>query len=712
MSYYCGVDIGGTFTDCVVMADDGKVTLAKAPSTPPDFSRGFMDAIATAAGDLELSPEDFLAQTQLLLHGTTVGTNALVQRRGAKTGLITTRGHGGALIMMRSYGRSAGLPIERLLHVSRHRKPDPIVPPGLIKEVSERMDWAGDVYLDLNEDEAREAIEQLREAGVEAIAVAFLWGFVNPAHELRVKELVEQLAPDVFVSCAHELIAKPGEYERTAAAAINAFIGPATADYVSEVDRATSDKGYDSPLLIMQAAGGVVPAEQAAGKPLFTIGSGPVGGVTGAAYLAGLSGHANVIAADMGGTSFDVGIIADGQPLTASETVINQYTFFMPRLDIESIGSGGGSIVWVDEQRGTLRVGPHSAGADPGPACYGRGGDEPTVTDCDLVLGRYNPDAFLGGGLRLDVGAARASLERVASALGMDAVEAADGALRIVESQMADLMRQMTVERGLDPRDFVIYCFGGAGAAHAVGFARELGCERIVVPLRDLASTWSALGVMTSDVIHVHEHAELVPAPFPPDKLNEIYGRLEAAAHAQLEAEGFGADAIELQRIAEMKFSLQIHQVEVPVPGGELDAAACEAQVERFIERYEQTYGEGSAFSGAGTQIGLFRVIARGRVRTPALPEVGPRRAEASGTREVYWREHGGFGDTDIYDGDVLGAGSQIAGPAIVELPDTTVVIPPGAEGSVDARGSIVVDVGHTTEDEARDSRLAAAARS
>ncbi len=694
MGYYCGVDIGGTFTDCVVMDDAGNITLAKASSTPGDFAKGFIDAVSEAAQRLGLPLADFLSQTQLLLHGTTVGTNVLVQMRGARAGLITTRGHRDALIMMRSYGRSAGLPIERLLHVSRHRKPEPIIPPRRIKEVSERIDWEGEVFLPLNEQEAKSAIEELIADGVEAIAISFLWGFVNPAHELRVKELVKELSPDLFVSCAHELIAKPGEYERTAAAAINAFIGPATAGYVQEVASTTKSSGYASPLLIMQAAGGVVPAENAAGRPLFTIGSGPVGGVTGAAYLASLSGHSHVIATDMGGTSFDVGIIAEGQPLTASETVINQYTFFMPRLDIESIGSGGGSIVWLDEQHRTLRVGPHSAGAEPGPVCYGRGGVEPTVTDCDLVLGRYNPDRFLGGELRLHADAAREAVQRIAEPLGMDAISAADGALRIVESQMADLMRQMTVERGLDPRDFVIYTFGGAGAAHAVGFARELGCDRVVVPLGDLASTWSALGVMTSDVVHVHEHAELVPAPFPAEKLNEIYSALEAEALEQLRADGFAQSDVELSRIAEMKFSLQIHQVEVPVPQGTLTEEDCVAQVRRFIERYEQTYGEGSAFVGAGTQIGLFRVLARGRLHTPALPQVPERETNPAGRREVYWREHSGFVQTPIYDGAQLGAAASISGPAIVELPDTTVVIPPGATANVDRFGSIIIDVG------------------
>jgi N-methylhydantoinase A len=698
VKYYCGVDIGGTFTDCVVLDDQGRVLNAKTSSTPPNFHEGFLDVLGEAARKLDLSLEDFLAQTDLLLHGTTVGTNVLVQMRGAKTGLITTAGHGDALIIMRSYGRSAGLPIDRLLHVSRHQKPDPIVPPGRIKEVSERLDWSGEVFLDLNEDEARAAIEELVAEGVEAIAISFLWGFVNPAHELRVRELVEEIAPDVFVCCAHELIAKPGEYERTAAAAINAFIGPSTADYVKQVDQATSERGLQHPLLIMQAAGGVVPARQAAGKPLFTIGSGPVGGVTGAAYLARQMGHPNVIAGDMGGTSFDVGIIADGEPLSASETVINQYTFFMPRLDIESIGSGGGSIVWLDEQSATMRVGPESAAAQPGPACYGRGGTRPTVTDCDLLLGRYNPETFLGGELKLDVHAARKALEAVSAELGMDPIEAADGAVRIVESQMADLMRQMTVERGLDPRDFVVYAFGGAGGAHAVEFARELGCRQVVVPLGDFASTWSALGVMSSDVLHVHEHSELAPAPFDPDQLNSIYARLEQEAAEQLRAEGFADDQIELVRFADMKFSMQIHQVEVPVPGGTLGEAEAAAQVDHFIERYEQTYGEGSAFPDAGTQIGVYRVLARGRLRTPELPEIEPREAVETVHREVYWRDLGGFHSTEVVPSDALGAGFEFAGPTILDLPDTTVVVPPGATGRVDPLGSIVIDVGAPLE--------------
>jgi N-methylhydantoinase A len=694
MGYYCGVDIGGTFTDCVIMDEGGTVTLAKASSTPPDFSEGFMAAVEEGARRVGLGLEELLSQTDLLLHGTTVGTNVLVQMRGAKTGLITTRGHGDALIMMRSFGRSAGLPIERLLHVSRHRKPDPIVPPGLIREVSERVDWAGDVYLPLNEDEARAAISELLAEGVEAIAVSFLWGFVNPDHERRVKAMVQEMAPDVFVSCAHELIAKPGEYERTAAAAINGFIGPATSTYVRRLDTTTTEQGYRNPLLIMQAAGGVVPAAQAAESPLFTIGSGPVGGVTGAAFLADLLGHRDVIACDMGGTSFDVGLIHDGVPLTATDTVINQYTFFMPRLLIESIGAGGGSIVWIDEGSQTLRVGPESAGAQPGPACYARGGERPTTSDANVVLGRYNPDNFLGGAMFLDADAARRAMATVAGPMGMSEVEAAAGAVRIIESQMADLMRQMTLEQGLDPRGFVVYAYGGAGGAHAAQFARELGCDTVVVPLGDLASTWSALGVMSSDVLHVYEKAQLMAAPFDPDELNAVFKDLEGRARAQLKAEGFTGPSVEIQRFADMKFTLQIHQVEVPVPGGRIGRRQAEAQVGRFVERYEQIYGEGSAFTGAGVQAGVFRVSARGKVRTPSL--VRRRRdakATPSGRRDVYW-EGSGFRPTDVFHGEGLGPGATVRGPAIVEMAETTIVVPPGDTGKVDPYGSFVISIG------------------
>jgi N-methylhydantoinase A len=696
VGYYCGIDIGGTFTDCVILDADGRATIAKSLSTPPNFAGGFLDAVTAGAAKLGLETDEFLAQTDLVLHGTTVGTNILVQQRGARTGLITTRGHRDALLIMRSAGRSKGLPLERLLRVSQHRKPDPIVPPHLIHDVTERVDWAGNVVVPLNEDDVREAVSKLVEQGVEAIAISLLFGYVNTAHERRVREIALEMAPDIFVCCGHELAAKPGEYERTATAAINAYIGPSTSRYVSSIGAQLAERGYRKPLLIMQAAGGVAPSDAAAAAPLFTIGSGPVGGIAGARFLAERVGHRNVITCDMGGTSFDVGLIRDGEAVADSEAVTNQYTYFMPRLAIESIGAGGGSIIRADEGSRTLRVGPDSAGARPGPVCYGGGGTDPTVTDADVVLGYLNPDEFLGGELKLDVDAARGAIERVAGTLEMDTITAAAGAVRIVNHHMGELMRQMTVEQGLDPRDFVVYAYGGAGPVHATGYARELGVKEVVVPLSSIASTWSALGVMSSDVLHVYEHAELLAEPFDGAHLTEIYERLEATALAQLRADGLEDDAIDLVRSAELKFRLQIHRVEVAVPAGPLGAKEMEDLVRDFIERYEAIYGRGSAFVEAGIEIGLLTVKAWGRIRLPELTaaeEAEPSTPEPHGTRDVHWPGIDAFVATPVYKGLTLVPGSRIPGPAIIEMPETTVPVNPEDSARVDEFGNIVVSL-------------------
>ncbi len=692
--YYCAVDTGGTFTDCVVGDTEGNIIFAKSPSTPEDFSEGFFRALALAAERLGLTLGELLERTRLLLHGTTVGTNALVEMKGAKVGVITTRGHRDALLIMRSVGRSAGLPIEQLLHVSRHQKPHPIVPRHLIREVSERVDWRGEVIVPLNREEARRAIEELLEQGVEAIAIAFLWGFVNPVHEREVRRMVREMAPDLFVTCAHELSAKPGEYERTAAAVINCFIGPKVSRYIGRLQERARELGYRAPLLVMQASGGVAPAAAIVRAPLFTIGSGPAGGLMGSRFLAEVLGHSHVIATDMGGTSFDVGLIVEGRPLTASETTIHQYTFYMPRLDIESIGAGGGSIIWVDPLSGTLKVGPESAGADPGPACYGRGNTRPTVTDADLLLGYYNPDFFLGGKLRLDREAALRAMRSVAEPLGLDLVEAADGATRIVEARMADLIRQMTIQRGYDPRDFVIYAYGGAAGAHAAAYARELGCREVIVPGGALASVWSAFGILSTDIQHVYEKSELLIAPFEVARVNELFLELEQRARQQLREEGIPEERILLKRFVEMKFRLQIHRVEVPVPGGILTEEDMRELERAFVQKYESLYGSGSAFTEAGMEIGVLRVVAVGGMdsrRMKAEVPSGSGRAAPVAWREVYWRELGRSSRTPIFWGEDVPAGVPVEGPAIVEMPVTTIVVRPGAVIRRDGYGNFLL---------------------
>ncbi|PYM15593.1 MAG: hypothetical protein DMD81_14580, partial [Candidatus Rokuibacteriota bacterium] len=566
-----GIDTGGTFTDCVVMDADGRITTAKASSTPDDFSEGVMESLRLAAEGLGLTTEGLLRDTARLALGTTVGTNAMLQRRGAKVGLITTKGHRDVIHIMRGARGVPGLNNAQVLHFPESGKPDPIVPKPYIAEVSERVDCKGQVVVELNEEEAEAAIRKLVAKGVDAIAICFLWSFKHAEHERRVKRLAERLAPGVFVCCSADLIPRWGEYERTVATVLNAYLGPVMSRYLGRLESRAQAAGLRYPLQVMQCGGGVIPAAESARRAFLTLDSGPVAGVLASQYLGGIIGAKHVIATDMGGTSFDVGLIWDGEPVASYQSVVHQYEYFVPRIDIRSIGSGGGSIVWVDDVSGTLRVGPISAGAQPGPACYGRGGTSPTVTDADLVLGYIDPGYFLGGRLRLDVERARASLEPIASRLGMGLVETASGAVRVVEHQMADLIRKATVQKGYDPRDCVVFAYGGAGPVHAGVYARELGAEGVVVPLGGLCSLWSALGAASADLLHIYEAVDIQPSPFDPARVMAHFADLEARGHAQLRADGVDPSATRLARSADIRYKGQINEVEVPVASGTLD---------------------------------------------------------------------------------------------------------------------------------------------
>ena len=396
----------------------------------------------------------------------------------------------------------------------------------------------------------------------------------------------------------------------------------------------------------------------------------------------------------MGGTSFDVALVAGGEPVRSPSTVINQYEFYLPRADIRSIGAGGGSVIWQDPSSRVLRVGPQSAGAQPGPVCYGRGGDRPTITDANLVLGFLNPDNFLGGELVLDAAAAAAALEAVGAPMGMSATETALAARRIVEAQMADLIRQMTVERGMDPRDFALYAYGGAGGLHVAGYLRELGASRAIIPLGTLSTTWSAFGCATSDVVHVHERAIHLTSPFDLPALGAAFGELEGAARAELADEGIAADRHVVERYVEMKYPLQIHRVEVHV--GASDDESADALAARFAARYDQLYGKGSAFEGAGSEIVGVRVVGRGRLPQPEARGGGEDAPVGASTRPVLWAGADGAQplDTRIVPTSALTAdGETIAGPAVVEAATTTIVIPPDASATADRDGNLVLEV-------------------
>ena len=689
MAYLVGVDIGGTFTDCVVIDEAGRVTTAKAASTPDNFAQGMIDAIGYAADKLDQDRDGFFAEIELLAHGTTVGTNAVIQKRGAKIGLITTKGHNDVLHIMRGSRGVGGRDIRQVVHFPSGRKPEPIIPKQLIEGVSERVDCFGEVVVALNEDQVGAAIARLIEARVEAIAVCFLWSFLYPDHERRVRAMIHDVAPDMFVTCSADLVPKWGEYERTVAVALNAYIGPLTAGYLENLKAKLTELGYRHPLQITQCGGGTILVDKAMASPLLTLDSGPVSGVMGSVYLGQLMGHENIITTDMGGTSFDVGIIHDGEPVYSSLSMVNQYEYFIPKVDIQAIGSGGGSIVTVDEVTGSLRVGPDSAGAVPGPICYGRGGTVPTVTDADLVLGYFDPDNFAEGRMTLDKQAAEAAIADLGAKLSMDTLACASGIAKIVEFQMADIIRKMTVGKGFDPRDFVLYAFGGAGPAHAGVFARELGVKKIIIPQRETASSWCAFGAASADVLHVHEQVDIMVSPFEAGRLNENLARLEAMARAELEADGIQADRHRLQLSLDMRHKHQINEVEVVLDWNRAEGDFEWPLRERFYERYEQLYGRGSSFRGARVEIVTFRVRASAEIKRPGLAstdnltDVVPVAAERP-MRPVYWEEEKGFAETAIFDGTSLVPGNRIAGPAIVETPDTNVVVRPGQSLTVD----------------------------
>jgi len=696
--YSLGVDIGGTFTDVVSVDGAGRVRATKVSSTPPRFERGFLEGVDKLAGLHGVSADDFLRDCDIVLHGTTVATNAVVELRGARVGVLTSKGHRDTLPVMRGSGRSKGLPVDKMLHTSRQDKPRPVAERALILELNERIDARGAVVVALDDAEVEARVDELVDAGVEAIAVCLLWSVANAAHERRVAEIVRRRAPQIHVTCSHEVSSRSGEYERFAATAINAFIGPESARYMRRLATDLGDRGCRGSFLIMQASGGVIPAEGAARLPILTIGSGPSAGLAASAVLAARRSEPDVITTDMGGTSFDVGLVVGGQPVHASSTVVSQYEFFIPRADIESIGSGGGSVIHHDEASNTLRVGPMSAGADPGPACYGRGGDRPTVTDANLLLGYLNAENFLGGEIPLDIARAEATLAEVGRPLGMDALEVAAAARRIVDAQMAELIRVMTVQRGMDPRDFVIYAYGGAGGLHVAGFVRELGGARAVVPLGELSATWSAFGCATANLVHIHEHVETLTSPLDAGRLDVIFAGLEREAHERLASEGIPEDRHVLERSVEMKYPLQLNQVEVEAPAGPLPPDAGRLLADRFAERYEQLFGAGAAFEGAGCQIVLCRVTARGLLSRPEVlrdgTDMSGRALSASRTREVLWVSPDGTSTltTSIHDVAETAGGGTIEGPAIVEGASTTILLPPGTRGVVDASGDMVLE--------------------
>jgi N-methylhydantoinase A len=691
MPYLIGVDIGGTFTDAAAIeVDSGAVLTAKARTTPTDLNQGVCDALMGVAEAAGLQLERLLNEATKFAHGTTQTSNVMFTWSGARTGLLATRGFGDELLIMRARGRVAGLGLAERRHFRATDKPHRVVPSHLIEEVAERVDHHGEPIVPLTREEAERAVGRLVDLGVESIAISLLWSHENPAHERLLEAVIRDRAPEVYVSSSHTVAPVLGEYERTATTAVNAYVGPAVVDYLNGLDAQLSGMGLREPVMIVQADGGVVRADKA--TPVATIESGPAAGMVAVREVARNTDRRNVIATDVGGTTFKVGLLVDGEWTYATETIINQYTLQIPMIDLVSIGAGGGSVAWVDDTR--LRVGPESAGATPGPACYGAGGGRPTVTDADLVLGFLDPDRFLGGRLRLDREAAEAAIAtQIADPLfAGDVASAAAGIREVVDAQMAGLVRRTTIERGFDPREFVLMSYGGAGPLHAASYARGLGISEILIP--GSATVHSAYGAAISD-LQVFAQRSVSRAEGSGSRLMDIFRELEEDARSALAGQGAGMDSVMIRRWADMRYERQLHDVRIDAATDVATTSLREWMDGEFERRYVELYGRGAVLPNTRTRVLGLGVTAvspspeRAIERLPPGPS-DPAGAEIGG-RPVYWPEAHDWIPTRVYDGALFAAGDAVVGPAVIHHWGTTIAVPGDAKASIDEFGNTVI---------------------
>ncbi|MCQ4121637.1 hydantoinase/oxoprolinase family protein [Rhodococcus tibetensis] len=695
MAYVIGVDVGGTFTDAVLDDDAGTVLAAKAPSTPPDYSLGVIDVLEALAEQLGCPVQEMLANTHHIAHGTTSSLNALVMGNVPPVGFLTTKGHRDSIFIMNVEGRYLGGSPEQLQNVMGQSKSHGLIPKKHALEVTERLDRDGNVVVALDDESAREAIRTLLADGISAIAVSLLWSFRNPAHEQRIRELVHEIDPTVFVSLSSEVSPRIREFARNATTIMSTQIGPGLRDYLGSLESKLRELELAGPLLVMQSNGGAVAAAEAPKNAISTVGSVLTGGVVGAVSLGKQLGHRNIIATDVGGTTFLVGLVVDSEPVRASSTIINHHPINVPTLEVHAIGSGGGAIAWVDPG-GNLQIGPHSAQAVPGPACYGQGGTEPTNADANLVLGILPERGLLGGRKPLDKDLAREAIRtQIADPLGLSVEDAAAAIYAVQNAQTGDLLRKTVVEAGHDPRDFVLYAFGGAGPAHCAAYAREVGVTEVIVPLGQVASAFSAYGLASSNIVLAAELSDPAAMPLDPARADRNFARLETQVLEQLNRQGLTFTGVEIEREIDMRYTMQLAEVATAVPAGSLDAAGIARASDLFEQRYAELYGKDSGFREAGIQAITYRVRATGILPfSPTLPELkSADSTDASpaliDTRKVCLDGTIGYVDTAVYDYSKLLAGHILHGPAIIEVPTTTVVVPHDTTGTVDRLGNL-----------------------
>jgi N-methylhydantoinase A len=674
-----GVDSGGTFTDiCVFDETAGRVSVWKVSSTPDDPSRAIADGIAQALS--EMGAEGGIVYFG---HGTTVATNALIQGRGAACGFVTTAGFRDVLELRRQRRPE--------LYDLQTEKPPVLATRDLRLEVRERVLFDGTVHIPLHEDDARDAARRLRAAGVSAVAVGLLFSFMAPAHEARVAEILRAELPGVFVTCSHEVAPEFREFERFSTTAVNAYLGPVMRAYLEHLQPRVTAIGVSAPPRLTQSNGGVISAETAAEQPARLVLSGPAAGVMGALAVGRAAGIGDLITFDMGGTSTDVSLIADFRATMANDVEIHGYPLKMPMLDIHTVGAGGGSIAALDN--GLLKVGPRSAGAAPGPVCYRLGNDEATVTDANVVLGVLNQTHLLGGRMPIDARAAHAAIARLAEELGLDVMATANGIIRVVIANMAKAIRVISIERGYDPRDYTMLAFGGAGPIHAARLARELDIRRVLVPRNP--GILCALGLLSTDLRTNLSMTRL--GPLTPDSgqgLDAGFAQLEARAAAWFAREGIATDDRAIARSLDMRYGGQGFELTVPYQAGVLDERALVSLRSAFERLHCQVYGYIS--EEEPIQVTTLRLEATGRVAKASFPPQAIAEHEVAsarvGERNLFLQEVGNFVACPLYDREKLGPGHVIAGPTVIDQMDSTTLVLPGQNATVDAHLNLLIE--------------------
>jgi N-methylhydantoinase A len=684
MSYRIGIDVGGTCTDFILVREGGDVAQFKVPTTLEDQSVGVMQGIAALAADEGLDTRALLERTDLVVHGTTTADNTMIEMNGAVTGLITTEGHRDEIEIRRGYKEEIWDPA--------FPPPIPIAPRRRRIGVPERLDFRGAIVKPLDEEAVRRAVRRLARQDVESIAVCLLFSFLNPAHELRVREIVREEYPGARVSLSHEVMPTAPEFERTSTTLVDAYVGPRVESYLRRLEGALRAGGYARDLLIMQSNGGIMTAEFLAKRAVASLGSGPTGGVMGACAVAGRAGVADFIAIDMGGTSYEACLVKGGRPTIKSFwNWQHRYLVGLPMVEMHSIGAGGGSIARV--QAGALKVGPESAKADPGPICYGRGGTQPTVTDANLLLGYINPEALCGGEFKLDAeGVREAIAEQIGRPLGLDAIEAAHGIFRIVNANMTNAIRRVSSQAGHDPREFQMVVYGGNGPVHAGMQAEELGIRRLIVPKTSPA--FSALGLLIADYVVDSQRSYIAPsARADAARVNALFAEMEDAAAKELSAAGLGREDLVFNRFVNLCYPGQTFDMAVPAVthAGRLADGDLQRTVAAFHDLHEELHAY--AVRDEEPVVRSVRVQTLGRTAKPHLGELERATqplAAALRSRRPAWFD-GRFVDTPVYDGDRLGFGHRFDGPAIVEERFTTIVVYPGQTAELDRHGNYLI---------------------